>query len=378
MNKNRKIELNKINISSKKRVDFELRTESLDGDSIFEILSFINALHKKYPKVNMPILFNFRNSSVSDKLTYVLFECICDYLIRDCNHSVKVIWDPDLIISTQGVKYSPLTLLAQKEWDKELFYKKFTKDISRKHFRRMMYADAEKVEVSVLYTDLASFFKGCNIEETIDEVIEAITEIVGNAIEHGMSDCLLDIDVAEGYKKKDDNQTENEYVGINIAVVNFSDKILGADIKKKILVNCLSYDGNRYGKVKEAYDFHKDKFNNNYTEEDFWNVVALQDRVSGRFDTDLKTGGLGMTTLVNSIQKKCEADSCYVLSGDRVLFFKKDVLNYDENTWIGFNNSNDFFGNIPDEDVYDTCTTYMPGTAYNLNFVIKQRKEDYI
>ena len=64
--------------------------------------------------------------------------------------------------------------------------------------------------------------------------------------------------------------------------------------------------------------------------------------------------------------------NCYMYSGNSVLWFKKDYLNYNSDGWIGFNNQNNFFDCKPDSEVFTKIPFYFPGTAYNLNFVVKK------
>ena len=83
-------------------------------------------------------------------------------------------------------------------------------------------------------------------------------------------------------------------------------------------------------------------------------------------------GASGLTKLVHSLQDKSEVDSCYVISGRRCVRFIKNLLNYDDKYWLGFNEERDFFHNLPRKDVTVDCYIFFPGTAYNLNFVMKR------
>lgn len=77
---------------------------------------------------------------------------------------------------------------------------------------------------------------------------EFLGELVGNANEHTNTDCILDIDVTEPkYVKKNDDPNKLFY-GLNVAVVNFSNILLGDGIKK-LLANNNILEG-RYGIVK--------------------------------------------------------------------------------------------------------------------------------
>lgn len=62
---------------------------------------------------------------------------------------------------------------------------------------------------------------------------------------------------------------------------------------------------------------------------------------------------------------------CYVVSGLRKLIFSQEYLSYNENGWLGFNKSNNFLTDIPDRTLFRQNGFYLPGNAYNLNFVLK-------
>ena len=91
----------------------------------------------------------------------------------------------------------------------------------------------------------------------------------------------------------------------------------------------------RYKKVQEAYEYHKKYFNDDYMKEDFFNIAAYQHKISGR-EKIVETGGTGLTKLISSLEKKADSHQCYVLSGNRGIFFKQDYLEYNDDRLIGF------------------------------------------
>ena len=78
-----------------------------------------------------------------------------------------------------------------------------------------------------------------------------------------------------------------------------------------------------------------------------------------------------MTYFIKSLEEKSVKHRCYVISGTRCINFYEDMIEYDGGGWIGFNPENDYFNSIPGEDVVTECLIYMPGTAYNFNFIMK-------
>lgn len=351
------------------------------GLQIEQIIQIINAAHKKYGKLKFSINFFLGRVRFIDKLTYVFFECICYYLIEKCGHPVQVYMSVDIDIGTDGVVSSPLKLLnATKVENIRKYPSKFKFDIYGFHYRRVVNGvDKENTNyLGDLDKEISDFLKYFSIDdECRNEVGTVIAELVGNASEHARTECLIDIDVAPDYKRYDENGENdgNYYYGINIAVINFSDKLLGDDIRTNVIEAKNRNNNIRYNKVLEAYEYHSAEFGNNYTEEDFCNITTFQTKISGREDK-YDTGGTGLTVLIRSLEKKSEKHKCYVISGKRCVNFFEQLLEYDKEGWIGFNDKNDYFKDTPEEDVVNDSLIYMPGTAYNFNFVMKGERID--
>lgn len=349
------------------------------GIEINKIIGIINSIHRRYGKIKFRIEFYFGKIKFIDKLTYVFLECICYYLIKVYGHPVQIFMEVENNIRINGIKSSPLLLLNKtKASSIEKFPSRFNFEIYGYHFRKVIRCLGEETNyLGSLYEDIDRFLKPFSIDgKCRDEVALVITELVGNACEHAEADCLVDIDVAPDFKKYEDNicSDTNYYYGINIAVLNFSQKLLGDDIKDNVLnVNENSLHP-RYADVVNAYKYHKTKFDEkNYGEEDFYNITTFQSKISGRKEKFL-TGGTGLPVLIKSLEDKSDTHRCYVISGRRAINFFQDVLEYDDNGWIGFNDEKDYMSNIPKKDVVNDCFIYMPGTAYNFNFVMRGEK----
>lgn len=363
----------------KRLFKFEHHEEIFSGNTILKIINFVNTIHYKYKNINFPIIFNFGQVEIADKLSYVLFECICYYLIKKYNHKIYLFIDPKDTIDTSGIFSSCLKLLndySGKNMTK--FLSCFEKEIYNNHFRRIIRGnEKEKTNyLGNLLQELDTFLKFFSIvEDYRDEITEVITELVGNACEHGHTDCLLDIDISNNYSKSiENNQQKGIFYGINIVIINFSDILLGDGVKEKIENN--NFQEERYINLKKAYNYHRTLFTKNYSYTDFCNISSLQDKISGRTYYSL-SGGTGLTKLIHSLQEKSDMNSCYVISGDRCVRFIKEMLNYNKENWLGFNEQMDFFNSIPDETVIVPCYIYFPGTAYNLNFIMKREDENY-
>lgn len=383
---NGKIKLNN------RAIRIEIKEKIFDGETLKLIAEKLNAIHKQYKGIKIPIEFHFFEIEFIDKLTFVLFECICYDLIKNYGHYVQVFMKVNLKddIHVAGIYSSPLLLLnGTNKNSVKKFLEKFKRDLYGKHFRRVI--DGEEKEdtnyLGRLYEEIDSFLKPFDVDEDArDKVANVISELVGNACEHGESDCLVDIDVATNYTKfVGDVPDGNDYYGINIVVVNLSKVLLGRGILENILKKDGEIHDSRYAKVLEAYSYHARKFTQEYTIEDFCNITTFQHKISGREQTDCEknsmTGGTGLTKLILSLEEMSDAYGCYVVSGKRSINFYKEVLEYDENKWIGFNVEKSYIRGTPGknnkgEAVIADTLMYMPGTGYNLNFVMRGNKEN--
>lgn len=349
------------------RVIIECKFDTFNGASIKKVISIINGLNRLYPAINIPIDVNLGTVRFQDKLTYVILECIFYHLIRNRNQDIRVYMDPVPGIDVEGIMSSPLMLLSSSKVEKRaIFAEKFEFEIYQRHFRRIVHSG----DIDIL-DELNYFLKVFDIDEdNREDICEVISELISNGTEHAEGECLIDIDVTDLYGKIQKNKEVNgSYYGINIVVLNLSEKLLGTQIKNKILSEKL--DTERYKSVYAAYVYHSQYFNDNYTEEDFFNMAVFQHRISGRQNEEM-TGGTGLTLLIKSLESKSDSNFCYVLSGKRVLGFKQKYLEY-KNDWIGFNESNDFLNDIPDLKNITDCDIKFPGTAYNLHFIMEKK-----
>lgn len=372
---------NKSKINSLKKVDkqFKLVTNghnkywqytnakrNFSGTSIKSLIKFFNYVNDN-DKFYLPILIQLNTVTFDDKLVYIILECILYYMILN-NRRIIINFTPEKYISTDGISFSPINYINKNYWE---FFQKFNYDCQKHHYRELIkYSDIKTTYLTSISKKIYMFLSKLGIEtDTIDKLCESIIEIVGNSIEHGRSDCLIDIDVTEEkYKKRNDTE-DSFYYGINVVVLDFSEVPFNKKIKTKLANTALLNE--RYIKVNEAKQNHSKYFNNDYTEDDFYTIASFQHKISGSIDKK-NTGGVGLTQLIKSLEEKSSGHLCYMLSGKRALNFQKEYLQYDSEYYIGFNKENDFYEHIPDKTVFANSDTFFPGTAYNLNFAIKK------
>ena len=205
-------------------------------------------------------------------------------------------------------------------------------------------------------------------KEYTDKIAKVVAELADNAGEHTTSDCLIDIDVSKApYHYQNDS---SECYAVNTVVLNFSNKCLYEDVEHKIKNRDFQPD-NRYDKIVEAYDYHKKFFCDSYNEQDFFTVASFQDKISGR-SGETATGGTGLTELVKSLENYAFDHACYILSGRQGLLFYPELLEYNDENWVGFNEEKDFIHKQAHERAILRSETFFRGTAYNFTLIFKK------
>lgn len=354
---------------------FRHKDLEFSGKSIYALLAFVNTLEEKYKNTKIPIIIDLGEVRFTDKLTYIFLEIICYILITEYKHKVRVSFRCKHNIFIEGIASSPLLLLNDESKENmQKFVRKFSDDLYKNHYRKVMHKTEDKSELSKKMDEIAYFLKFSGVEnKSVDELSEVVIELIGNAWEHTKAECLIDLDVTNSYFKR---ATDDPFLGINIAILNFSEQLLGDAVKNKITNNKEGLS-EKYLQVREAYGIHKNFFDDTYKEEDFFNIASFQHKISGSIKKNT-TGGTGLTKLVSSLEKQSDAHKCYLITGNRALWFFHQYLEYNQDGWIGFNTENDFLNKTPAYTVIGPNSIYLPGTAYNLNFVMKRRTEKWI
>ena len=348
----------------------DVKGDYFDGKSINIILSKLYFITKRYKKGCKRIIFRFINDfRPEDKLTYIIFESIIYMLHKYYDYEVNIIIQKcKTSIHTIGVKGSLLLNFARRNIDKTQFQKKFMWIIDMTHFRRMVnYEDYE--EQSKLMYDIKHFVVNLGVnKDDSTKIAEIVAELADNACEHAQSDCLVDIDIAEGEFRKNGDE-DGIYYSVNVSVLNFSEKYIWNNLEEKIVNKQYDSNSNRYNELEKAYSFHKQNFNDEYDGDYFFMISTFQNEISGRLN-QTQTGGKGLTELLTEIGAK-ENDG-YLLSGNKGISFPKELIQYDDDGWVGFNKKKDFFTSIPDPSILYKSDTYLPGTAYNLTFIYRR------
>ena len=363
-----------------KTIFYEHKNDYFAIKDFNKLVPFINTLQSNNVYKQLPLVINLGRIQFADKLTYIILECLCKSLVEN-KIKTYLSYKCKPMIHLEGLAMSPLKTLAtissiEYSNEREKYLRKFQKDISRTHFRRIISRETWEKDHSItcgLMQDVDSFLKYYNTSTDYRSAIsEVITELAENALEHAESDCLIDLDVSNQYSKRVNNvSVDGIFYGINIVVLNISKTLIGDSLKQKITNIDLNDKGaQRYLKVAEAEKDHSKLYSSDYSEKDFYTIASFQHKISSRKD-NITTGGTGLSKLLQSIEEKSDAYNCYVINGNSVLWFKHNYIISGNDGWIGFNKNNNFFTEKPDSECFEKSTFCFPGTAYNLNFVLK-------
>lgn len=327
------------------------------------LLSELNYCFTHYP-FSVGIVIDLGEVQFSDKLVYVLLECVIDYVLRERGQIIAWKFTVDPYIMSEGIRYSPLHFS-----DRNRFQKAFDFSMQEKHYRRVLSGDIppESSKLSDLMFDVVHFLQNNNVpQDTCMDLGEVVVELAGNAIEHCKADTLVDLDITDGYV-----HVENRHhcYGLNVCVLNFSD-INFPDLLRNRMTSQQQFP-ERYEEVKAAYHYHRKFFDDTYDEDDFFTISSFQHRVSGSPEKK-EAGGVGLTRLIRSIEDRAEDHTCYIFSANNILFFKPLYMKLNDDDFTGFNSEGRYLDGIPDKTNFEKLITYFPGTGFNLNFVINE------
>ena len=128
------------------RVVISFKCSMIDGKKICQLIEIVNTIEKKYMYSKIPILIDLGEVVFADKLTMVIFECICFYLIESCKRLVYLqyrISQND--IWTEGIQSTPFLLLGRHDREHvNKFLMRFKFEVFSHHFRRLIVPSEDK------------------------------------------------------------------------------------------------------------------------------------------------------------------------------------------------------------------------------------------
>ncbi|MGL5965439.1 MAG: hypothetical protein ACRCZ9_00740 [Fusobacteriaceae bacterium] len=364
--------------NDKNKITIKIRSELFDKKTIVNLFKKISMIKEQYNDEKITLILKLGNITFKDKSVYILLESMIYSVCKENKFKLKIIIKNMRLsnIYYSHIKFSLLNKYKNSIIKKEDFIKDFLKiELSRFKYRKVVNSN-NSLNLSKLLTELNSFFKLYNIDESFKEQLaEMLVELAGNANEHSESDCLVDLTIDNAVNKID----MHKCIAVDIVVLNFSKILLGHGIKEnfkqsnKFSIRNRPIDKNRFIiDLKTAYENHKNKFSDEYTEEDFFNISTFQWRFSGRKDIVQENGGTGLTKVIEFLLDVSEANDCYVYSGTRAIVFHKDLIGVKSksNPYVGFNKELDYLNGVPDSSVIGKSLFHLNGTLYNLKFIL--------
>ena len=362
--------------------------KSFSLESLMEIISVVESKLKKGIRKNFLFYSEFI-LVMTDNLTVSITEYVIYYYKRKYGVNIYIVYgkvyqdnfECGLNDYDMKVKNSFFIGEAGRGFIRDSFLLNWfleTSDISEEDFycknkdthRLKLIIGNGPWDASIAISECSDFLENANVhKKAVDAVCDVIGELAPNAVEHGNSNCILDLCYERSISLEG-----RELTDISIIIYNFSEKLLWTDLHKKIFVNYndIVYKRERIDKIRKAWIYHKNHFSKSYGEKDFYNLMAFQ-KISGRCG-DSNDGGLGINTLIQNVQKYSTDDYCYVLSGNGALLMDRDITNLDSEDYVAFNKEKKFVDKIPDDNAVMQTKFYMPGVAYNLTFYFEEIK----
>lgn len=350
-----------------------IKDKNFSIDSIYKILEHMNwVIDKNLTNLKFKVIIE--SEFISDEPTLMLFESILYHMIS--NYNLNLSYRFEIRVNVLGYELFKNSLLYKynnRSIDKEAYIKEYEKNVTidGTHYKKRCKNSEENKKgkfLSITMGDISSFLKNLNInEEYAGDIAEVISEIIGNALEHSDGDCLLNINVLKNDAKK--------YKYIDIALLDIDEINYGTGIKEYIE----SHNYNEYNEknkiVIEAYENHKEYFDSQYDIEAFSIISAFQKYVTTRKES-LYTGGTGLTKLIKALIDKSDAHYCYAISGNTMIKFIRKYLVLTDEGLIGFNENNNYKGNIPSKESVIKTKYNINANIYNLQFIFKEKEEN--
>lgn len=359
-----------------------IQSSILEFNSLNLLVNKIKAFNRYYKNKKRILTIDLRKTEINDKLSVVMLECICYFAITALN--MKIILQYDINVNnivTQRMRHFAFIYLGLgRQYNVDKFKKIFLKDY-KNHRMRTILGSTNKIDINDFTTDVRTYLEINQVDnDTSSDIAKTIAELVENALNHGKSSCLIDIDVSSPTFRSPDHKGIN-FEGVNIVIISFSKHNFPFKLKKKMDAHNLNKTNGvlveKYKKINEAIENHYPNLSNEYTEETFWIFASLQHRISGRYN-EFDTNGVGLTKLIKQSKQHAEADFCYMISGHtKINFISKYLeqnIDKDGDEWFGFNESGNFLSELPEKNTFDKLNFNMPGTAYNLSFAIDAKK----
>lgn len=363
----KKVDIKKL---YKGRLILTVQEEVFDSTSLNELACYFKCL-LRYKFLNSNIIIYLKSCRFKDKITYIILESLIYHLLTHSNYIINIAFkDKKIYNEIHNNKFwkSALFIALDKfgRLEKSKFISEYTKSIILNDTLYRRYLTIEQLGDSKMPSQILTEIRTTlkvreGYEKLSKDVAIIISELVCNVASHAEGECIIDIDFSD---------LQNGARGLNIGFINFNSETIYNKIQTFVKQEYYNLDDPIYKDVYKAYNIHKKSFDEQYTEEHFFLLTAFQNHVTTR-RKDSVSNGTGLATLIKRIVGKVDRDYSYILSGNKVLGFIGEYLEFSDG-FIGFNEEKDYINIRPAKKVIDKSNFYIPGTVYQLVLITEE------
>ena len=113
--KSRDKKFRKYSVRKNGQLHYQIKTEMFSDKYVLEMIQYISWVSRKYKSSKIPIIIDIGKTSFSDKLVYILMECICYYMLNIRKQKICISFQTEDDIWSGGISYSPLKYHANKQ-----------------------------------------------------------------------------------------------------------------------------------------------------------------------------------------------------------------------------------------------------------------------
>lgn len=108
--------LGKIKLLNKQILYKRNRKENIfDLKDVSRIIGFIKGVEEQKSFKHIPLIFDIGAIQFADKLTYIILETVCYYVLKNTGRKIRFKLGCDISIDTQGFMFSPIPRFLRNE-----------------------------------------------------------------------------------------------------------------------------------------------------------------------------------------------------------------------------------------------------------------------
>lgn len=365
-----------------KKARIEITDDIFNAKSLKQIAENFNFLIKNYKNIFLKVTLNIKSVYISDNPCIVILEQIIYYVIKNTDFRVHFLFyydEREKSYCTNFLTNSILFRYRNKyiiDEDRRKLIEHFESYISifdKNNFRRKIrYSSIENSTTSKLMGDINTFLKfNISNESVREDIIEIISELASNMEEHGCADYIVQLQIMDNISKVKKSLNDDTITGkiLDLMIYNLSNNKLYTGMKRMLDEGYIESQK----KFFEAYEFHKEKFYEKYTLEDFLVLSTFQKYISSR-KNQYGTGGTGLTVCMKKLYDYLfiEYAENYVVSGKTLFSLNPEYIEEKQKNYIGFNETGNYLTDIPSESAHPGTEFNYNGTLYYMELFIKE------